>query len=110
MTTTALQLAPSSPDATLMYMSDTVGIAQLRQNLSLYLRKVAEGERLIVTDRNKPVAELVPPTTGSRLDQLVAEGKVKPPKRPGPFPPPLKMDLDDPNALLRALEETRGYR
>lgn len=108
--TTALQLMPSPPDATLLYMSDTVGIAQLRQNLSLYLRKVAEGERLIVTDRNKPVAELVPPTTGSRLDQLIAEGKVKPPKRRGPFPPPLKMDLDDPEALTRALEEARGYR
>lgn len=93
-----------------MYMGDTVGIAQLRQNLSLYLRKVAEGERLIVTDRNKPVAELVPPTTGSRLDQLIAEGKVKPPKRRGPFPPPLDMELDDPEALTRALEEARGYR
>ncbi len=94
-----------------MYMSDTVGIAQLRQNLSLYLRKVSEGERLIVTDRNRPVAELAPPPkTGSRLDQLIAEGKVKPPKRRGPLPPPLKMDLDDPDALLRALEEVRGYR
>ena len=106
--TTALQLIPASSDATFLYMSDTVGIAQLRQNLSLYLRKVAKGERLIVTDRNKPVAELVPPTTGSRLDQLIAEGKVKPPKRRGPLPPLLDMDLGDPNALLRALEKTRG--
>jgi prevent-host-death family protein len=93
-----------------MYMSEseseTVGIAELRQNLSKYLRKVAEGERLVVTDRNRPVAELgPPPTTGSRLDQLIAEGKVKPPKRRGPL-----MDLGDPNALTRALEYVRGYR
>jgi prevent-host-death family protein len=108
---TVLQPVPSPEDATFMYMSDTVGIAELRQNLSKYLRKVAEGERLVVTDRNRPVAELGPPaTTGSRLDQLIAEGKVKPPKRRGTLPPPLKMDLGDPDALLRALEEVRGYR
>ena len=101
---------PYAEDATFLYMSETVGIAELRQNLSKYLRKVAEGERLIVTDRNRPVAELAPPPkTGSRLDQLIAEGKVKPPKRRGPLPPPLKMDLP-PNALTRALEEVRGYR
>jgi prevent-host-death family protein len=105
-----LQLVPSPEDATFMYMSETVGIAELRQNLSKYLRKVAEGERLVVTDRNRPVAELgPPPRTGSRLDQLIAEGKVKPPKRRGPWPEPLKMDLP-PGALARALEEVRGYR
>jgi prevent-host-death family protein len=42
-----------------MYMS-TVGIAELRQNLSSYLRRVEAGERLTVTDHNRPVAELVP--------------------------------------------------
>jgi len=41
----------------LMYMI-TVGVAELRQNLSKYLRLVARGERLVVTERNKPVAEL----------------------------------------------------
>jgi prevent-host-death family protein len=99
-----------------MYMSKeeghTVGIAELRQNLSKYLRRVAEGERLVVTDRNRPVAELgPPPTTGSALDRLIAEGKVNPPKRPGPLPEPLELDLGgDPEAGTRALEEVRGYR
>lgn len=93
-----------------MYMSETVGVAELRQNLSVYLRKVAAGERLVVTDRNRPVAMLGPvPSTENRLDQLIAEGQVKPPKRRGPLPPPLKMDLP-PNALTEALEEVRGYR
>ena len=99
-----------------MYMNPeeghTVGVAELRQNLSKYLRRVAEGERLVVTDRNRPVAELGPaPTTGSALDRLVAEGKVKPPKRKGPLPKPLRVDLGgDPEAMTRALEEVRGYR
>lgn len=97
-----------------MYMSQdkghTVGVAELRQNLSKYLRRVAAGERLVVTDRNRPVAELGPaPTTGSALDRLIAEGKVKPPKRRGPLPEPLDMG-SDPEALTRALEEVRGYR
>jgi prevent-host-death family protein len=94
-----------------MYMSETVGVAQLRQNLSVYLRKIAEGERFVVTDRNKPVAMLGPvPSTESRLDQLIAEGRVKPPKRRGPLLPPLEYDGDDPAPLTRALEEVRGYR
>jgi antitoxin (DNA-binding transcriptional repressor) of toxin-antitoxin stability system len=42
-----------------MYMTDTVGVAELRQNLSVYLRRIEKGERLIVTDRNRPVAPLV---------------------------------------------------
>lgn len=92
-----------------MYMSQTVGVAELRQNLSVYLRRVRAGERLVVTDRNRPVAELGPaPTTGSALDRLIAEGRVRTPKRKS-LPEPLKMG-NDPHALSRALEEVRGYR
>lgn len=95
--------------ATFLYMSDTVGIAELRQNLSVYLRRVANGERLIVTDRNRPVAELGPPaTSGSGLDRLIAEGRITRPTRPA-FPPPLRLE-GDPNALTRALDAVRGER
>ena len=90
-----------------MYMSEMVGVAELRQNLSLYLRRVEKGERLVVTDRNRPVAELGPaPSTGSGLDRLVAEGKVSRPRRSS-LPEPLEMD-GDLQALSRALEEVRG--
>jgi prevent-host-death family protein len=90
-----------------MYMSETVGIAELRQNLSVYLRRVRSGERLIVTDRNRPVAELGPPSsTGANLDRLIAKGRVTRPMRRG-FPPPLRLD-GDPYALSRALDEIRG--
>lgn len=90
-----------------MYMKNTVGIAELRQNLSKYLRRVERGERLLVTDRNKPVAELGPPPSSSRLDELIAEGRVRPPRRRGPLPPPLRTP-GDPRALSRALAEIRG--
>ena len=91
-----------------MYMN-TVGVAELRQNLSRYLRRVARGERLIVTDRNRPVAELgPPPTTGGELDRLIAEGRVSRLLRRG-LPEPLQLE-GDPYALSRALDEIRGER
>lgn len=90
-------------------MSVTVGVAELRQNLSKYLRRVARGERLVVTDRNRPVAELgPPPATGRELDRLILEGRVSRPTRRG-LPEPLRLE-GDPRALSRALDEIRGER
>lgn len=85
----------------------TVGVAELRQNLSKYLVLVARGERLVVTDRNRPVAELgPPPSTGETLDRLVAEGRVDRPRRGLPTPLP----ADGTSTLSRALDEIRGER
>jgi prevent-host-death family protein len=38
----------------------TVGVRELRQNLSKYLERVKEGETLTVTERGHEVARLVP--------------------------------------------------
>jgi prevent-host-death family protein len=90
-----------------MYMSKSVGVAELRQNLSVYLRRVSQGERLVVTDRNRPVAELGPaPTTGPDIDRLIAEGLVSRPVQPG-LPEPLEL-TGDPRALSQALDDIRG--
>lgn len=86
----------------------TVGIAELRQNLSAYLRRVERGERLVVTDRNRPVAELGPPPTSGALDRLIAAGRVVRPVRRS-LPDPLELD-GDAEALGRALDEIRGDR
>jgi prevent-host-death family protein len=92
-----------------MYMNNDVGVAELRQNLSRYLRRVERGERLVVTDRNRPIAELgPPPSTGAALDRLIAEGRVSRPTRRG-LPQPLML-AGDPHALSRALDEVRGER
>ncbi len=99
----------SQHSATFMYMSESVGVAELRQNLSRYLRRVSRGERLVVTDRNRPVAELGPvPSSGPDLDRLVAEGRVSRPLRSG-LPESLEL-TGDPRALSRALDEIRGDR
>jgi prevent-host-death family protein len=92
-----------------MYVSDSVGIAELRQNLSAYLRRVREGERLLVTDHNRPVAELGPvPSAGPGLDRLIAEGRVSQPARLA-LPEPLELTGDS-QALSRALDDIRGDR
>ena len=90
-------------------MNDSVGVAELRQNLSRYLRRVERGERLLVTERNRPIAELgPPPSTGGAMDRLIAASKVARPARRG-LPAALQMD-GDPHALSRALDEIRGER
>src|SRR5262245_17202365 len=92
-------------------MAETVGVRELRQNLSVYLRRVRAGERLIVTERNIPVAELTPlGATEDPWDRMVREGRLIPAEGPGGFrdlPEPLPMDPDDPYAATKALEEQR---
>jgi prevent-host-death family protein len=39
---------------------ETVGIKQLKADLSRYVEKAHRGERVIITDRGKEVAELIP--------------------------------------------------
>ena len=57
--------------------TDRVGVRELRQNLSVYLRRVKEGEALDVTEHGKTVARLVPARAPeSALERLIAEGKV----------------------------------
>ena len=58
-------------------MSDSkVGVRELRQNLSVYLRRVKAGEALEVTDRGTVVALLVPlPDPDTPLERLIASGR-----------------------------------
>jgi prevent-host-death family protein len=58
-------------------MSDSkVGVRELRQNLSVYLRRVKAGEALEVTDRGNVVALLVPlPDPDTPLERLIASGR-----------------------------------
>ncbi len=55
----------------------TVGIRELRNRLSAYLRRVKAGERLLVTERGRPVALLSPPaeTPGDRrIEAILRDG------------------------------------
>jgi prevent-host-death family protein len=57
---------------------DRVGVRDLRQNASRWLRRVAAGESFEVTDRGRPVALLLPVPSGEGLDALVAAGRARP--------------------------------
>ena len=69
-----------------------VGIKALKNGLSGYIRAVAAGETVLVTDRDRVVAELGPPRgTGTEEErgwaELIREGMVTPAKRPLGGPP-----------------------
>ena len=60
-----------------------VGVRELRQNLSVYLRQVKKGKVLEVLERGRPVAALVPlPETASARERLVASGRATAPVGP----------------------------
>lgn len=63
------------------YMTERqVGMRELQQNLSKYLRRVERGERLEVTEHGRPVAVLAPlHPRETPLARLVSEGRVIPP-------------------------------
>ncbi|MGH2704751.1 MAG: type II toxin-antitoxin system Phd/YefM family antitoxin [Actinomycetota bacterium] len=75
-----------------------VSIRELRNNRSRYLDRVRDGEEIVVTDRGRAVARVLPVATGRVLDRLIAEGIVKParqPKRPAGKPIKAKGTVSD---------------
>ena len=62
--------------------TDRVGVRELRQNLSVYLRRIKEGETLEVTEHGHAVARLtpIPRQELSPLERLIADGRVTPPQ------------------------------
>ncbi len=55
-----------------------IGIRELRQQASRYLREVQRGETIAVTDRGHPVAWLVPVPAGAGVTELAASGRLAP--------------------------------
>ena len=62
----------------------TVNIGRLKNELSAYLKLVQSGEEVVVNDRNKPVAKIVPfPELNENDDEarLIATGQMKAPRK-----------------------------
>ena len=54
-------------------------IASLKASLSQFLAGVKTGEEVIITDRGRPVARIIPyESGGAELDDLVRTGRVRP--------------------------------
>jgi prevent-host-death family protein len=88
---------------------ERIGIRELRQNASVWLRRVEAGESFEVTDRGRPVARLVPIRTQSVLERLIAEGRARPAEGDlldlilRPLPP--RPDLPPPSVILEQMRE-----
>jgi antitoxin (DNA-binding transcriptional repressor) of toxin-antitoxin stability system len=94
----------------------SVGLKILKNKLSEYVRLAAGGETVLITDRDRVVAEIVPPQPGrsplladARLAEAVREGWLAPPLLAGSDPPPRKpvITLRD---LMQDLQRDREDR
>lgn len=91
----------------------TVGVKELKNSLSAYLREVRRGVRILVTDRKRVVAELREPgaTPSVEHDPVLTEwieaGVVSPPARERPELPPTPISLPDGTAQ-RLIDRDRG--
>jgi antitoxin (DNA-binding transcriptional repressor) of toxin-antitoxin stability system len=94
----------------------SVGLKVLKNKLSEYVRLAASGETVLVTDRDRVVAEIVPPQAGrsplvadALLAEAVREGWLTPPALTGGGPPPRRpvMTL---RQLMQDLQQDREDR
>jgi prevent-host-death family protein len=94
----------------------SVGLKVLKNKLSEYVRLVEAGETVLITDRDRVVAEIVPPRAGrspfladALLAEAVREGWITPPALVGAGPPPRKpiMSLRE---LMTELKQDREDR
>jgi len=94
----------------------TVGIRELKDRLSSYLREAAAGEPIVVTDRGKPVAEILPAGAsgltgaGVGLMALVRAGRATAGEPNEPTLYPLLPPLLRPGRAQELLDEERGDR
>jgi prevent-host-death family protein len=91
-----------------------VGLKILKNKLSEYIRRAAAGETVVVTDRNRVVAEIVPPRQQeheSFIERGVREGWLTPAtdrsRRPPPRKPVKGLTLEQ---LMSELEQDREDR
>jgi prevent-host-death family protein len=85
-----------------------IGVRELRQQASRYLKRVLAGEAFEVTDNGRPVARLVPIPPNS-WQALIDSGQVIPAQLPGDLldiqPLDFGIDASGELAAMRALED-----
>lgn len=88
-----------------------VGIREFKARLSHYVRMARAGERVVVTERGRPVAHLtaapsgVAPALPASLDALIAQGRVTAPAAAARWAPIAGARADRPVAAI--LDEDR---
>lgn len=112
------QLAELSKVATGSYNNSmrAIGIKAFKDKVSEYVRLASGGEIVLVTDRDRVVAELGPPLPGraksvddARLADLVRRGILTPPLMKAAAPP-RSIPMLPIKEILRGLDEDRSER
>lgn len=95
----------------------SVGLKVLKNKLSEYVRLAAGGETVLVTDRDRVVAEIVPPQVGRNavseeefLADLVRRGLARPATIPPGRPPPPCKPIMTLAELMKELDQDREDR
>ncbi len=57
-------------------MTERIDVRDLKASLSEHVRRVSAGESIIVTDRGRTVARLVPPDVPESLLRLIRAGRL----------------------------------
>lgn len=93
-----------------------VGLKVLKNKLSEYVRIAERGETVLVTDRDRVVAELVPPErtrspvlSDALLSEAVRKGWITPPALAASTPPP-RNPVTSFRKLQKELEQDRSER
>jgi antitoxin (DNA-binding transcriptional repressor) of toxin-antitoxin stability system len=93
-----------------------VGLKVLKNRLSEYVRLAASGEVVLVTDRDRVVAELVPPgadrsplLSDALLADAVRQGWLRPPAQVAAGEPP-RQPVAKLSTILRGLQADRDER
>jgi prevent-host-death family protein len=88
---------------------EQIGIRELRQHASQWIAKVRSGVAIQITDRGRPVAQLVPITTADHdREALIAGSQLIP--APNPRQPLSTDDLIEGPSLSAILDELRADR
>lgn len=93
-----------------------VGIKVLKNKLSEYVRMAERGEKILVTDRDRVVAEMGPPEASrspliadALLAEAVRQGWITPPALPARGAPP-RNPVTSFRELMRELDHDRSER
>ena len=94
----------------------TVGIKNLKNKLSEYIRLAASGETVLVTDRGHVVAEIIAPrvtadasTPEQKMAELIRQGFVRPARARLKGPPP-RLPIMTFDELMSEIEADRADR
>ncbi|MBS1846752.1 MAG: type II toxin-antitoxin system prevent-host-death family antitoxin [Actinobacteria bacterium] len=86
-----------------------IGLRELRQHASHWVERAAAGETIDITDRGRPVAQLVAQPSGSMYERLLDSGDIAPAastERLGDVEPLGAWDGPTPSKVLEDLRDS----